>query len=122
MKSNAIFAFCLAFAGAAASAGCSMLLEDNSAVYSTAPGKYSFLDCPNLSKRAEVNSKRTAELTALMQRASQDPIGPFVSNMVYRDEFNVVQADQQAILQAADEKRCAPDLMKTKPESLGPMH
>jgi hypothetical protein len=122
MKSSAVFALCLAVMGAMASGGCSMMLDDNSAVYSASPGKYDFLDCKGIAARSEGNAKRTVELTALMQRANQDPIGPFVSNMVYRDEFNVVQADQQALRQAADEKRCAPELMKPKAGSLGPMH
>jgi len=99
--------------------GCSMMLDDNSVVYSTSPGKYDFLDCKGIAERSSANAQRTTELASLMQRANQDPIGPFVSNMVYRDEYNAKQADQLALRQAADQKRCTPEL---KPATLVPMH
>jgi len=109
----------LALLGAAFCGGCSMVLDDNSVVYSSAPGKYDFLDCKGIADRTTANAERVAELSALMQRANQDAAGPFVSNMVYRDEYNVKQADQAALRQAADQKRCAPDV---KPARLTPMH
>jgi len=99
--------------------GCSMMLDDNSVVYSAAPGKYDFLDCKGIAERTSANTQRTAELASLMERANRDPVGPFVSNMVYRDEYNAKQADQLALRQAADQKRCTPDL---KPAALTPMH
>ena len=122
MKPNAIFAVCLAFAGALACGGCSMMLDDNSAVYSVAPGKYDYIDCKGIGLRADANVTRSVQLTKLMQLANQDPIGPFVSNMVYREEYNMVQADQQALRHAADEKRFAPEVMNPKPKPLNPMH
>ena len=109
----------LALLSAAFAGGCSMMLDDNSVVYSAAPGKYDFLDCKGIAERSNANAQRAAELSALMQRANQDPMGPFVSNMVYRDEYNAKQADQVALRQAADQKRCTPD---TKPGPLTPMH
>lgn len=98
-----------------------MVLDDTSVIYSSAPGKYDYLDCKGIAELTASNAKRSAELTALMQRADQDPIGPLVSNMVYREEFNVKQADQLALRQVADDKRCAPDLKKPQ-ASLAPMH
>ena len=109
----------LALLGAAFGGGCSMVLDDSSVVYSAAPGKYDFLDCKGIAERTNANAQRTAELSALMQRANQDPVGPLVSNMVYRDEYNTKQADQVALRQAADQKRCVPDM---KPGPLTPMH
>ena len=118
MKSK-IAATGLALLSALFGAGCSMMLDDNSVVYSAAPGKYDYLDCKGIAERTSANAQRASELSALMDRAKQDPMGPFVSNMVYRDEYNAKQADQLALRQAADQKRCVPDL---KPASLTPMH
>ena len=108
-----------ALLSALSGAGCSMALDENSVVYSAAPGKYDYLDCKGIAERTSANAQRTAELSGLMERARQDPMGPMVSNMVYRDEYNAKQADQLALRQAADQKRCVPDL---KPASLTPMH
>jgi hypothetical protein len=114
-----IFATGLALLSALGSAGCSMMLDDNSVVYSAAPGKYDYLDCKGIAARTSLNMQRSAELSSLMQRAGQDPMGSFVGNMVYRDEYNANQADQLALRQMADQKRCAPDV---KPANLTPMH
>jgi hypothetical protein len=112
----------IAFICALAGGGCSMALDENSVVYSSAPGKYDYLDCKGIADRTEANVKRTAELTALMQRASQDPAGPVIGNLVYRDEYNIKQADTLALRQVADDKRCAPDLTKKPLPTLSPMH
>jgi hypothetical protein len=109
----------LALVGALTGAGCSMVLDDNSVVYSAAPGKYDFLDCKGIASRITSTAERAEELSNLMTRARQDPLGPMVSNMVYRDEYNAKQADLLALRQAADQKRCVPE---TKPASLKPMH
>ncbi len=64
MKSNAaILGF--AFACALAGGGCSMALDENSVVYSSAPGKYDYLDCKGIAERTEANVKRTAEILNL---------------------------------------------------------
>jgi len=121
MKLNAAilgFAFICALAGG----GCSMALDENSIVYSSAPGKYDYLDCKGIADRTEANVKRTTELTALMQRASQDSTGAVIGNLVYRDEFNIKQTDTLALRQVADDKRCAPDLTKKPQATLSPMH
>jgi hypothetical protein len=119
MKSNLAAAVLIAFS----CAGCSMVLDDNSAVFSAAPGKYDYLDCKGIADRTSANSKRTAELDNLMQRANQGAGGKFVSTMVYKDEYNAVQADQIALRQVSDEKRCAPDMKAlTHTGSISPMH
>lgn len=121
MKLVAALALCLAFA----SGGCSMVLDDNSAVFSAAPGKYDYLDCKGIAERTETNSKRTAELDGLMQKASQSSGGQVIGTMVYKDEYNTVQGDQLALRKAADEKRCSPDLRSTAQAGgggLSPMH
>jgi hypothetical protein len=109
----------LVLLSALSGAGCSMVLDDNSVVYSAAPGKYDYLDCKGINERIAANDQRTTELSGLMERAKQDAMGPLVSNMVYRDEFNTRQADQLALRQAADQKRCLPE---AKPAALRPMH
>ena len=99
-----------------------MALDENSVVYSSAPGKYDYLDCKGIADRTEANVKRAAELTGLMQRASQDSTGAVIGNLVYRDELNIRQADTLVLRQVADDKRCAPDLTKKPQAALSPMH
>ena len=104
-------------------AGCSMVLDDNSPVFSAAPGKYDYLDCKGIADRTASNARRAAELDALMQRANQGAGGRLVSNMVYKDEYNSLQADQIALRQVSDEKRCAPDLKAlARTGAIAPMH
>jgi hypothetical protein len=90
--------------------GCSMMLDDNSAVYSTQPGKYEFLDCPTLAQRTKGIAARETELTQLMSRASAGTGGTAIGALVYRDELMMVRADLRAMQKAADEKRCAPNI------------
>jgi hypothetical protein len=96
--------------------GCSIALDERSGVYAAQPGKYDFLDCPGIQKRAAESAKREAELSGLMQRASRESAGTVVNALVYRDEFNMVRSDRQALQKAADEKRCLPDI---RPQGAG---
>jgi hypothetical protein len=90
--------------------GCSIMLDENSGVYSAQPGKYDFLDCPGIQQRTKAFAAREAELSGLMERANQGAGGTVVSALVYRDELNMVRADRRALQKASDEKRCAPDI------------
>ena len=101
--------------------GCSIALDGTSGVFSAAPGKYDFLDCPGISARTKGNIAREAELASLMERAKRDTFGPVVNTLVYQDELNQVRADQHALRKAADEKRCVPD-MRPETTSLAPVH
>jgi len=111
-----VFCFALPILG-----GCSIALDGTSGVFSAQPGKYDFLDCPSISSRSKVNMSRESELTNLMERASRDAFGPVVNTLVYQDELNQVRSDQHALMKAADEKRCTPDLKPTA-TSLAPVH
>jgi hypothetical protein len=70
------------------------------------PGKYQFLKCPDLAKRATADAAREKELTGLMERANQESVGPFVNLMVYRSDLEQVRADQALLQQTAHEKGC----------------
>lgn len=117
MKIKSVAAFGFAFA----CCGCSMALDENSGVFAATPGKYDYLDCRGIQQRAEAASVREGELTQLMQRANQDPVGPMINVLVYRDELNMVRSNRQALQKASDEKRCLPDI-KAEKAKLGPMH
>ncbi|HEY4774103.1 MAG TPA: hypothetical protein VIH40_04720 [Xanthobacteraceae bacterium] len=99
---------------AALAAGCSIPLDDPG-LY-VAPGKFDFLNCPDLAARSQRALERETELSALMQRASADPGGRLVNTLVYQDELNSVRAEQRALQKAADDKRCA-----LAPPSLTPL-
>lgn len=70
------------------------------------PGKYDFLKCPDLAKRSMEGSTREQELMSLMERASQDPIGPFINLTVYASDLEQVRADLALLQQTAHEKGC----------------
>jgi len=91
-----------------------MVLDESSGVYAATPGKYDFLDCPGIQKRTAADTQREAELTALIDRANQSPSGTVVSALVYKDQINMVRSDKEALVKAADDKRCAPDLKLEK--------
>lgn len=101
--------------------GCSIALDNTNGVFSAAPGKYDFLDCPGIQGRMRGSTTREKELTNLMERAKQDAFGPVINTLVYQDELNQVRADQHALMKAADEKRCMPDVKPTA-TSLAPVH
>jgi hypothetical protein len=90
--------------------GCSIALDESSGVYGALPGKYDFLDCPGIQRRADQAATREAELTALMERAGQQSAGTVVNALVYRDELSIVRSDRRALQKASDEKRCLPDV------------
>jgi len=90
--------------------GCSIALDENSGVYAAQPGKYDFLDCPALLKLSKSHEAREAEISGLMQRASQEPSGTVVNALVYRDQLNLIRAEKQLARKTADEKRCTPDV------------
>jgi hypothetical protein len=70
------------------------------------PGKYQFLKCPDLAKKATADAAREKELVGLMDRANQESVGPFVNLMVYRSDLEQVRADQALLQQTAHEKGC----------------
>jgi hypothetical protein len=111
----------LAFAAvclAVLSSGCSIALDDS--IYA-APGKFDFLDCPSLAKRAQLASARETELNNLMARASQGAGGPVVNAIVYQDELNTVRAELQGLRKTADDKHCAP-IISPQVQALEPVH
>jgi len=120
MRKVSMSVLCLALVPALGA--CSIALDGTSGVFSPQPGKYDFLDCPSISTHTRSNAARETELTELMERAKRDTFGPVVNTLVYQDELNQVRANQHALMKAADEKRCAPDLIKPTATSLAPVH
>jgi hypothetical protein len=120
MRIASLSVLCLALAPALGA--CSIALDGTSGVFSAQPGKYDFLDCPSIATHSRNNAARETELTGLMERAKRDAFGPVVNTLVYQDELNQVRANQHALMKAADEKRCTPDVIKPTATSLAPVH
>jgi hypothetical protein len=85
--------------------GCSFSLDSAGDMFS-APGKYDYLKCPDITSRTQSALAREKELVGLMQRANQDTAGPVVNAFVYQDELNAVRADILMLHKTADDKRC----------------
>jgi hypothetical protein len=90
-----------------------------------APGKFSFLRCPDLATRLETAEARHRELQALMERSGGGVGGNAVNAFVYRPDMDGVEAELKALKAAAAEKNCSDTAMKPppKPEAgMGPIH
>jgi hypothetical protein len=89
-----------------------------------APGKFSFLRCPDLATRLETAEGRQRELQALMDRSGSGVSGNAVNMFVYRPDLDGVEAELKALKQAAAEKNCEnATKAPAKPEAgMGPIH
>jgi hypothetical protein len=90
-----------------------------------APGKFSFLRCPDLATRLETTEARHRELLALMERSGSGVSGGAVNMFVYGPDMDWVEAELKALKQTAAEKDCSDTAMKgpAKPEAgMGPIH
>jgi hypothetical protein len=109
---------------AAALAGCAGLTATMGDP-NIAPGKFSFLRCPDLATRLVTAEARQRELQALMDRSSSGVGGGAVNMFVYRPDIDWVEAELKALKQTAAEKNCSDTDMKgpAKPEAgMGPIH
>ncbi len=82
-----------------------------------APGYFETLDCPEIVARFYSASEQVTKLTALMERAAADPVGPLVNAIAYNTDYAKARVAQKHAQQAAQLKGC--DLSK-KPEPAVP--
>jgi hypothetical protein len=90
-----------------------------------APGKFSFLRCPDLATRLETTEARQRELQALMEHSGSGVSGGAVNAFVYRPDMDGVEAELKALKATAAEKNCPDTAMKApaRPEpGMGPIH
>ena len=109
---------------AAALGGCAGLTATVGDPY-VAPGKFSFLRCPDLATRLETAEARQRELQALMDRSGSGVSAGTVNMFVYRPDLDGVEAELKALRATAAEKNCTENAVKppTKPEAgMGPIH
>jgi hypothetical protein len=109
---------------AAALGGCAGLTATVGDPY-VAPGKFSFLRCPDLATRLETAEARQRELQALMDRSGSGVSAGTVNMFVYRPDLDGVEAELKALRATAAEKNCSESAMKppAKPEAgMGPIH
>jgi hypothetical protein len=109
---------------AAALGGCAGLTATVGDPY-VAPGKFSFLHCPDLATRLETTEARHRELQALMERSGSGVGGGAVNAFVYRPDMDGVEAELKALKATFAEKNCsdAPPKPPGKPEpGMGPIH
>jgi hypothetical protein len=78
------------------------------------PGYFDNFDCPEIVARFHSASRQVAKLTAVMDRAGTDPVGPLANAIAYNTDYAKAHAMQKHAEQAAQLKGC--DLSK-KPAS-----
>ena len=97
----------LALVLCAALGGCAGGLQG---VYSTdfwvEPGKYDFLKCPDLAKRAIDLAESEKVLRGRMERANQDVAGPLINAGVYDVQLKQTHANLELVQRTAREKGC----------------
>jgi hypothetical protein len=90
-----------------------------------APGKFSFLRCPDLAGRLQTAEARHRELRALMERSSAGVGGSAVNMFVYQPDMDGVEAELKALKATVAEKNCSDDDLKSPPKpepGITPIH
>jgi 3-methyladenine DNA glycosylase Tag len=91
---------------AASLASCG-LLGDSATNAVVAPGKFNYYSCEQLARTARELTARERELSELMARAAQEPVGKFVGRVSYGTELMQARGQLEQISQIAAEKNCA---------------
>jgi hypothetical protein len=82
------------------------------------PSYYDTLECPDLTAQFRAASQRLKELTALREKAGQDPGGVVANALAYNTEYARAEAMKKYSEAAASRKGC--DLAKKPPVSAKP--
>jgi hypothetical protein len=86
------------------------------------PAKFQYLRCKDIATRILDAENRRVQLQALMDRAANGTGGSAVNLIVYRPEFEQVDAQLRLLRQTAGEKRCSSETTNPPPPTLTPVH
>jgi hypothetical protein len=86
------------------------------------PAKFQYLRCKDIGARILEAENRRVQLQALMDRAANGTGGSAVNLLVYRPEFEQVDAQLRLLRQTAGEKRCSSETTNPAPPTLTPVH
>ena len=86
------------------------------------PAKFQYLRCKDIAIRILDAENRRVQLQALMDRAANGTGGSAVNLIVYRPEFEQVDAQLRLLRQTAGEKRCSSETTNPPPPTLTPVH
>jgi hypothetical protein len=112
-RPGAIGSVCVLVAGIAA--GCSM--SDGVGGFTIDPGHYAAYHCDGLVARLKVLLAREQDLTNLMSKASEGPVGAVVGTLSYRADYENALGEEKVLRRAAVEKKCElpPPVSPTSP-------
>ncbi|HXF87203.1 MAG TPA: hypothetical protein VNK48_02480 [Xanthobacteraceae bacterium] len=91
---------------AAVLAGCGLMGESATKAV-VAPGKFDHYTCDQLGRTARDLTARERELSELMARAGQEPVGKFVGQVSYGTELMQARGQLEQIAQVSAQKNCA---------------
>jgi hypothetical protein len=98
-------------------AGCGMVGEDTAALV-VAPGKFDYYSCEELARTRVTLNEREQELSELMAKAAQSPMGEFVGAVSYKTELTQARGQLKQIAVVAERKNCALDSKRKSDRAL----
>jgi hypothetical protein len=73
------------------------------------PGRFDYLDCPELARVSQRTAKREQELQTLIERAEREPVGAIFAAPSYGGDLLKAQGEQRMLAEVMTRKKCAPD-------------
>ena len=86
------------------------------------PAKFQYLRCKDIAERVVEAENKKVQLQALMDRAAAGTGGGAVNILVYRPEYEQVDAQLRLLRRTAGEKRCSSETTNPPPATLTPVH
>ena len=106
MKSSSSFPIGCIFALSALVAGCAGETAEQLFVQ---PGRFDYLDCPEIVRVSQLTAKREQELKTLIERAEREPVGRILAIPSYQGDLLKAQGEQKMLAEVMARKQCPPD-------------
>lgn len=81
------------------------------------PGRFDYMDCPEILRLTQVTAKREQDLRTLIERAEREPVGKVLAVPSYRGDLLKAQGEQKMLAEVLARKQCPPD---TQPATAPP--
>jgi hypothetical protein len=79
------------------------------------PGRFDYLDCPELVRDSQTTAKREQELRTLIERAEREPAGKIIAIPSYHGDLLKAQGEQKMLAEFKARKQCPPDTPAAPP-------
>lgn len=73
------------------------------------PGRFDYVDCPEIVRLRQVTAEREKQLKTLIERAEKEPVGSVIAIPAYRGDYVKAQGEQKTLAEVMQRKNCPPD-------------